>query len=670
MMRLWMRCGMYKTGCAVGACALLFVLGVACPVGTQTSEAPNDGAVTKAARALEQRNAASAGSAREKPTGTGPSRLMGSGSSAAELMDGCVAWWTFADGARDIRGQHAGRLRGRARIVENAEGDAVLDLHGKGDYLEVTCGSPFNARTAITLAAWIKLSSYAGGDIVAGLASHRDPGVQLYALSVGIDRRLRFTVGGRDVATADNTPSVSAVMPGLNLWHHLVATYESADVMRLYLDAVLVRSKRVHAVLQGEVRRLLFGKGVGGDSLKGQIGNVMIYERALAPSEITQLYQGQKPAMQGSLARTLQRTVTSVRERSVCQDGAFIQKLLDAAEPDTTVELPEGCFEVREPIVVPAGIRIVGSGYTGTILCQHAPPTRTDHRHGLQISDAGPEHAPRISRLAYVNTFPPDDTILDKGIEVYGCKDFRVDNCYFEGFGSAAVWVEGDSRGVVDHCVFVDNYKPALENIGYGVGVKSDDTWNYNMGLGSAEAVFIEDCAFAGSRHAVASSAGAHYVFRHNVVEENVVSHAIDAHGAGYGAERGTQCVEIYENTISSPRHDPGTGAPGDRPTDIGILIRGGGGVIFNNLIADYIDPIELVLEFGMPDALRGEYPWRDQVHDLWIWNNVGETGGICPKVNGYAPSPEYILLNRDYFMRQKPGYVSFPYPHPSTQSE
>lgn len=366
--------------------------------------------------------------------------------------------------------------------------------------------------------------------------------------------------------------------------------------------------------------------------------------------------------------RTVQRTVMSVIRGSSHETAYRIQAAVSQASLGGVARLPAGCFEMKKVLAIPEGISVAGAGVTRTILFRPAPRPEDTPLSFIRVAGTNAHGSSRISGIAFVNVAYAGDAAPDMGIEIEDCQDFRVDNCYFEGFGSSAVRVIGDARGVIDHCTFVENYKPAIENLGYGVGVTHDDEWDDEMKLGTAEATFVEDCTFVGCRHAVTSNAGAHYVFRYNLVMGSVISHPVDAHGPGYGSMRGTRCVEIYANTIRDPCHSPDTGEVGDRPTDVAVLMRGGGGVIFDNTFHGYLKPIELVLEFGAPAELRGSYPWQDQVHDLWIWDNRDEKGPRVPEVNGYDKSREYILLNRDYFTRAKPGYMPYTYPHPLTR--
>ena len=194
-----------------------------------------------------------------------------------------------------------------------------------------------------------------------------------------------------------------------------------------------------------------------------------------------------------------------------------------------------------------------------------------------------------------------------------------------------------------------------INNLGYGVAVYGANQWSADPQLGTAEANYVEDCTLVGSRHAIAASAGAHYVFRHNVVQANVVAHAVDAHGMGWGNARGTRAVEIYANLIEKPKDK-----------SAGIVIRGGAGVIFNNTIIGYRNPILLVVEWGTPEALKSSYPAFDQMNDLWIWDNTDGRGAVEPVVDETAI--ELVGQGRDYFIDTARGYEPYLYPHPLAQ--
>jgi len=139
----------------------------------------------------------------------------------------------------------------------------------------------------------------------------------------------------------------------------------------------------------------------------------------------------------------------------------------------------------------------------------------------------------QISGLALIGVRDTNDTNEDYGLIISNVLDFRVDHSYFEGFGFAGVRVEGASSGVIDHAIFVDNFKLGINNLGYGVTVYGENHWVADPQPRGSQAIFVEDSLFVGNRHAIATNAGVHYVFRNNQVLHGVVACGVDAHGMG-----------------------------------------------------------------------------------------------------------------------------------------
>lgn len=318
-----------------------------------------------------------------------------------------------------------------------------------------------------------------------------------------------------------------------------------------------------------------------------------------------------------------------------------LQAAVNTASIGDTVQIPAGNFSFKGSVVIPAGITIVGAGENETILTKlgsfEQPMITIDCSNGEKAF---------VSDMTLVGL--GDESTKDKGIELIdNCKDFRIFNASFKKFGHAGVRIRGNTRGLVDHCTFIDNYRPSL---GYGVTVIGDGTWP-ELELGTENAVFMEDNYFEGSRHAIASNNGSRYVFRHNVIVNNRENAAaIDAHGLS-SWPRGSRSFEIYGNSIDNAiRRFAGVG------------IRGGDGVIFNNTITagSTTNPILLHNDGGNGCA----YPCKDQIRELYIWDNA--YGDQPAKVVLYYDSYSNIIKrDRDYFLFKRPGYTPYVYPHP-----
>ncbi len=353
-------------------------------------------------------------------------------------------------------------------------------------------------------------------------------------------------------------------------------------------------------------------------------------------------------------AASLQRAISArLADPGSCppRGSQDVKQAIEAVGPDGVVRLPEGCYRITTTVIIPPGIKLVGAGADRTILFRDPQDTFSQpilKVQGVPIAPGGTQ----ISGLSLVGVRNTEDTGQDYGITLSGVPGFRIDHCYFEGFGFAGIRINGTSNGVIDHDVFIDNFKKGIDNLGYGVVVYGANQWLDDPQPGGSQATFVEDSLFVGNRHSIAASAGAHYVFRYNQVLGGVEACGVDAHGMGYGSSHGTRYVEIYQNVIDDPEDNW-----------CGIGIRGGAGVIFKNTIRGYQNPVLLILEWGTPENLKESYPALDQVRDLYIWDNGTTTGLVDPRVDETGKG--FIEVGRDYFVQPKPGYSPFQYPHP-----
>ena len=328
-----------------------------------------------------------------------------------------------------------------------------------------------------------------------------------------------------------------------------------------------------------------------------------------------------------------------------------IQAAVDSLPEGGVVRVPAGEAEAVGTIRLTGGIRLVGAGWEQTRLFRG--PGSDPHAGGSVIAADGANGKPvEIAGLNVVGFLDGETDGWDNGISVRNASDFRVHHCRLQRFGASGISVSGLSRGVVDHCLFVDNFKQTINNVGYGVVVMGTGEWREDLVPGSADSVFIEDCEFTGSRHAVASNGGARYVFRHNWVHGNDNSQAVDCHGPGYGSAHGTQWVEVYDNVIEKPIGG-----------STAIMLRGGGGVVFRNAVRDYVVALVLTLDFDQKLNWSRPYPIPEQIANMWCWDNTINGKPVGPIIP--PRSANHIQEGRDYFRKPLPGYEPYRYPHP-----
>ncbi len=347
---------------------------------------------------------------------------------------------------------------------------------------------------------------------------------------------------------------------------------------------------------------------------------------------------------------------------------AAIQTALNRVRPPGIVVLPPGRYPLdardAQGRLVPLRVRnsditLQGAGMDQTVVFRAA----ADDDPGMigMVRSTGFARM-RISGIRFegVSIVDPNgqETSVGREIGVYleNAADFRVDHCFFTHTGFAGVRTDGDSSGVVDHSTFEDNFKPAVGTDGYGVVVYGIDSEDYPQPFGSPLATFIEDSSFQGCRHAAAANKAARYVFRYNYVTQNVVAHAVDAHGLEYGSHAGTEWIDVHDNLIEDPngRCNP----PGDSATCYAVHIRGGKGLVWNNQFLHYNQGIQL-----RQDTPQTTGPVH--IYDNGLIVNEG-TRSRCPDsetspmfcVTGTTGTPTYELS-------PPADYVPYPYPHP-----
>ena len=332
---------------------------------------------------------------------------------------------------------------------------------------------------------------------------------------------------------------------------------------------------------------------------------------------------------------------------------AGIQAAVHQAAAGDTVRIPAGTFNFNGSVSMNAGVTILGAGSNSTILNKTGSSTTA-----MFVVNGGNGRRVTIGQFTLSGVTGSSSTTQDNGIRINSCTDFHVFDIVFKNFGFSAVYVTGNSRGVIRKCSFIDIFRPAINNLGYGVVIYGDrdGSWNRPLNLGSGDAVYIEDCRFSNNRHAVASNDGAKYVFRYNTVVDNAGNfQSVDAHGREYGSPRGSRSFEVYNNTIDNSV----------RNAWCSIMIRGGDGVIFNNNLLRGTGSAPILL-CNRTDGthVNASYPAPDQTRSLYVWNNKrgnGSTAGVTVR-DGHQ---RFFQLGRDYFHTEMPGYKPYTYPHP-----
>jgi hypothetical protein len=284
------------------------------------------------------------------------------------------------------------------------------------------------------------------------------------------------------------------------------------------------------------------------------------------------------------------------------------------------------------------------------------------------VGNGDPNKPSRFSDIKLVGyrSIDPNSTAMHTAVEMLSIANFRIDHCYFENVAGGLrivpyTWYDVPaSYGVIDHCYLFNSHgvpAPAEEQTcGYGVNVQrgGGDLWEDDvtkvLGQYTNYTVFIEDCYFSKWRHCVASNLGAHYVFRHNTIENDFGYGSIDAHGVCYVENDtilgvGTRAIEIYNSKIINATRSYWV-----------TMIRGGAGVCFNNIAGG--GTYEYIMYFSDEATIE-----KCKINDWYFWDN---DYGDLTEVIEYDPNNN-IQEGVNYFRYEPEWYTPYPYPHPLT---
>jgi hypothetical protein len=195
---------------------------------------------------------------------------------------GLVAAYGFEEASGSVAGdvlhEHDGTITGAARVPGRY--GRALSFDGVDDWISVPDNVELDLTNGLTIEAWVKPSALTSWRSV---IMKEQVGSMVYALYAGSD-------AGPPAATVFNTSAVTASGPpalGLSEWTHLAMTWDRA-VLRLYLDGAEVATAAAPGPLatsSGNVR--IGGNSVRGEFFAGLIDEVRIYNRPLAPAEVS-----------------------------------------------------------------------------------------------------------------------------------------------------------------------------------------------------------------------------------------------------------------------------------------------------------------------------------------------------------------------------------------------
>ncbi len=217
---------------------------------------------------------------------------------ANSLNEGLVAYFPFDGNADDKSGNlNQGDPKNGVAFSSKGKIGKAATFDGIDDYVNVSASDSLQNLSQVSIAGWVNVHDLSFKQRLVAHWTSGDSLGQSFIMSVNYDdETLGFAVNteGSGVVQA-NTSSISA-----NNWYHVTGVYDGAEVS-IFLNGKKIESIAATGNIVNRTGDLYIGQG-GSNSfpnnlLDGLLDEVKIYNRALSPSEISELANSLKEGL-------------------------------------------------------------------------------------------------------------------------------------------------------------------------------------------------------------------------------------------------------------------------------------------------------------------------------------------------------------------------------------
>ena len=200
---------------------------------------------------------------------------------SVDLQKGLVSYFNFDDNLKDQKGYASdGVPTGNPTFTAGKIGKA-LTLNGTSQYVNFTA-NPSQSPTGITIAFWVAANTPPLDGFTRSIVLVTNKNNKFFYLTIDQNNKIFSTL-------LDQAGSAeSSFIP--EVWTHVLMTYNGND-NKLYINGVLADTFTGVGNMSAYFSAILLGKVLTENKyLQGSIDELYIYNRALSPAEVTQLY--------------------------------------------------------------------------------------------------------------------------------------------------------------------------------------------------------------------------------------------------------------------------------------------------------------------------------------------------------------------------------------------
>ena len=216
---------------------------------------------------------------------------------ATNLQTGLVGYWPFCGNANDASGNgNHGTVNGATLTTDRfGNANSAYSFDGVNDWIEVANNPSITLTGDMTMSAWVKTNGSNGQNYQSIISKRETYWTWEYMMSLsyhsGIVHENKLLTA-RALGAGNQEQAWTEVNYSTSTWEYWTVAYSQGQVS-LYKNGVLDHIEPFSMVPVSQNCPLLFGRNTLVDISEqffGSIDDISIYNRALTPAEISQLY--------------------------------------------------------------------------------------------------------------------------------------------------------------------------------------------------------------------------------------------------------------------------------------------------------------------------------------------------------------------------------------------
>ena len=177
------------------------------------------------------------------------------------------------------------------RIINSFNNIYSTHFDGVDDFVSLGVTGMSSVKNTGSISAWFKLETTASSVDIIRLFEDSNNNIRVFYHAASNELRTVYKAGGTATLAV-----LTDVVEGDGLWHHVSSTWDSSGNLSIYLDGTLKQANAISGTFTGTFSAAAIGNNAeGGNFWKGNIDEVVLFNKTLSGTEVSNLYNDGLP---------------------------------------------------------------------------------------------------------------------------------------------------------------------------------------------------------------------------------------------------------------------------------------------------------------------------------------------------------------------------------------